>query len=84
MWGPGLSLNNGQQILLLSLHLLPVTEEVGVCEGSCVNEDVLDIMYLDYIMWGPGLSLNNSQQILLLSLHFLPVAEEVRVCEGFV
>ncbi len=42
MWGPGLSLDNGQQILLLSLHLLPVAEEVGVCEGSCVNEDVLD------------------------------------------
>ena len=82
MWGPGLSLDNGQQIFLLSLHLLPVAEEVRVGEGSCVNEDVLGIMYLDNIMWGPGMSLNNGQQILLLSLHLLPVAEEVRVGEG--
>ncbi len=82
MWRPGLSLDNGQQILLLSLHLLPIAEEVRVGEGSCVNVDVVDIMYLDNIMWGPGLSLDNGQQILLLSLHLLPVAEEVRVGEG--
>ena len=42
---PGLCLYQSQQILLLSLHLLAVPEEVRVCEGPAGMSELSLVVY---------------------------------------